>query len=404
MFSKTFDIHSPLLIIFFILTQIIDLSSSIVICDHSSFVNCTNEGSLCSEDGTTFESECDFRYAQCDGKEIKIAYNEACSKCRTEVYQKSQENKQKDPIYLPKCDKNTGLYLHTQCHEEKNICWCVEEASGKLIPETSKPREEHQNNYCKKLSKVGNNRNGKNKCSRKEREKFVDKMINELTKEYEEAVGGKEDVRTVLKWKFAILDVNSDKVLNRDEIRGMRRMIKNQTRTPRRCGRAFFRHIDRDMDKVITKMEWISYFLHINLDSSISNSTLIWSLNESESSFERSPIWTKKDLERLDEDNNSNEEDMEEGGDIDRIQMQPNCSSLRAKRLAEAKNAPNSKIFIPGCNPDNPELYDEVQCFINAGFCFCVRPKDGIVARGPRIWTRYPAKPICSQRLANSKV
>lgn len=76
--------------------------------------------------------------------------------------------------------------------------------------------------------------------------------------------------KQVIQWKFTELDLNRDEVLQRREVRDLRRMARRFVE-PRACARSFTRYCDHNQDKRISRSEW-SVCLGVDINS---KSTLI---------------------------------------------------------------------------------------------------------------------------------
>lgn len=63
----------------------------------------------------------------------------------------------------------------------------------------------------------------------------------------------------VLEWKFAALDKNANHILDKNEFRELKRLVKGVVK-PKRCSRAFGRFCDLDTDERLTKVEWSNCF------------------------------------------------------------------------------------------------------------------------------------------------
>ena len=59
-----------------------------------------------------------------------------------------------------------------------------------------------------------------------------------------------------VEWKFRSLDSNSNLVLERKELKNLRKEIP-QTKDTRRCRRNFIRYCDENKDRKVSKKEWI---------------------------------------------------------------------------------------------------------------------------------------------------
>lgn len=169
-----------------------------------------------------------------------------------------QRNSQ-TPHYVPECDLDQK-YSQMQCYKLTRDCWCVDRETGKTIPNTSvidmKPD-------CDKLIKAHKQIKG---CPSDKRQQFtkefVDYLINDM-KSTNHTTGAltthDSQVDAVTKWKFDWLDVNFNKVLDKNEWRELRKELRKK-KSVRKCGRNFIKLCDANDDKKITYDEWIECF------------------------------------------------------------------------------------------------------------------------------------------------
>ncbi|VDI51190.1 Hypothetical predicted protein [Mytilus galloprovincialis] len=169
------------------------------------------------------------------------------------------QNKQ-DPTggtFIPSCT-NTGLWSQAQCHNSSGYCWCVHEASGKPIPGTSALKELPKCNDIKIQREMKG-------CPFSKKRRFIADLLLYIIKQMNESnplnvlkVGGVETTPDgAVEWKFRNLDSNSNLVLERKELKTLRKEIP-QTKDTRRCRRNFIRYCDENKDRKVSKNEWVS--------------------------------------------------------------------------------------------------------------------------------------------------
>lgn len=106
-------------------------------------------------------------------------------------------------------------------------------------------------------------------CSPPDKTQFITNLVKMFNNEYSrhaKHIAGASEKR-VLEWKFTSLDKNSNHVLDKNEFRELKRLVKGVVK-PKRCSRAFGRFCDLDSDERLTKQEWTSCF---NRESSTGN-------------------------------------------------------------------------------------------------------------------------------------
>ena len=72
--------------------------------------------------------------------------------------------------------------------------------------------------------------------------------------------------KMVLDWKFSSMDVNKNHMLDKNEYRELKRLIKKVVK-PKRCGRAFGKSCDKDLDERLSRQEWSNCLSKENLNS-----------------------------------------------------------------------------------------------------------------------------------------
>ncbi|VDI51188.1 Hypothetical predicted protein [Mytilus galloprovincialis] len=87
---------------------------------------------------------------------------------------------------------------------------------------------------------------------------YIIKQMNESNPLNVLKVGGVETTPDgAVEWKFRNLDSNSNLVLERKELKTLRKEIP-QTKDTRRCRRNFIRYCDENKDRKVSKNEWVS--------------------------------------------------------------------------------------------------------------------------------------------------
>lgn len=143
--------------------------------------------------------------------------------------------------FIPKC-KADGSYAPIQCIEGTG-CWCSDK-TGKPIEKTSvrvgKPKCRSFNNNKTNIRRSPV-RSGGRPCTDNDRTSFNAHLISVFQKEYLRSVKyqqpngnmsglvGMTDENVVLDWKFSQLDTNGNKMLDKQEFRDLKKMIKRVT-------------------------------------------------------------------------------------------------------------------------------------------------------------------------------
>ncbi|CAE1147941.1 unnamed protein product [Acanthosepion pharaonis] len=188
----------------------------------------------------------------------KDEHHRSCLKERAAAIKINQE----DPngkTFSPECTA-TGKYKKTQCYN--NICWCVDEETGKSIHATT--------SFNKSLNcdmKPDREMKG---CPRSQKRRFLVDLMTELKAELRadrnatetidsvptEDLSGELEPSIVVKWKMNSLDVNKNGLLERKELTKFKRDLRKRKKKSRKCGRNFLRYCDADKNKKITLEEF----------------------------------------------------------------------------------------------------------------------------------------------------
>ncbi|XP_050093490.1 SPARC-related modular calcium-binding protein 2 isoform X2 [Anopheles aquasalis] len=96
-------------------------------------------------------------------------------------------------------------------------------------------------------------------CSGLDRAVFNTNLLklfqNEHVRVHQHNLTGPINERTVLDWKFNMMDLNGNSLLDKTEYRAMKRLIKKVVK-PKRCGRSFGKNCDADQDERLSRNEW----------------------------------------------------------------------------------------------------------------------------------------------------
>lgn len=163
----------------------------------------------------------------------------ACSETRDYALKHRAKN---PPKFIPRC-KSDGTYALIQCLSDSG-CWCSD-ITGTPIENTSvrtgKPK-------CREFSKANMRRspsrnsggNKKRPCSQYDRATFNSNIIKVFQSEYIRMSQQQRDMSNrramdaftppsdseVLDWKFSQLDVNTNQMLDKNEYRELKKLVK----------------------------------------------------------------------------------------------------------------------------------------------------------------------------------
>lgn len=243
---------------------------------------CTTKGGECDEskgrpvcgtDNQTYPTRCHLIRAQCTGHQVSLKHRGTCKDVCLASRTYALQHRSSSPYgvkFVPRC-REDGTYAPVQCLDSVG-CWCVN-SQGKPLPSTT---VQHGKPVCVKKGKSNQRRSSprnpvrnKRSCSRMDRAEFNRNLLklfeNEHIRVHQQSgkAGGLTE-RTVLEWKFASIDGNKNGVLDKNEYRELKRLIKKVVK-PKRCGRSFGKSCDADQDERLSRLEWSNCFSKDNL-------------------------------------------------------------------------------------------------------------------------------------------
>ncbi|KAL9875147.1 SPARC-related modular calcium-binding protein 2 isoform X4 [Glossina fuscipes] len=320
---------------------------------------------VCGTDDQTYPTRCHLLRVQCSGHQVSIRYRGSCKACNEARDYALKHRTKTPPKFIPRC-KSDGTYALIQCLADTG-CWCSDK-EGKPIENTSvrngKPK-------CHDYSKAnirrspphttGTRRSTKRICSQTDRALFNGNLFKIFQSEYirvcqQNEKGGLGKLmkpfamrhdNEVTDWKFANLDANANEILDKNEYRELKKLVKRAVK-PRRCGRAFGKFCDLDNDARLSRLEWNSCLSKDN------NNLLI----------PKSPDSPLKETE--------NESD---------------CLADQTTALEEQRHG-NTLIYVPECTSDG--RYQRVQCYRSTPYCWCVNEETGKNIPGTSVKDRRP--------------
>ncbi|XP_053674254.1 SPARC-related modular calcium-binding protein 2 [Anopheles nili] len=218
---------------------------------------------VCGSDNKTYPTRCHLIRAQCSGHQVAFKHRgsckDVCIASRTYALQQ-RANSPYTIKYVPRC-REDGTYAPVQCIDGGG-CWCVN-GQGKQLPNTM---VQHGKPICVKKGKSNQRRSSprnpvrnKRSCSGLDRAIFNTNLLNlfqnEHVRVHQHNLTGPVNEKVVLDWKFAMMDLNGNDLLDKTEYRTMKRLIKKVVK-PKRCGRSFGKNCDADQDERLSRNEW----------------------------------------------------------------------------------------------------------------------------------------------------
>ncbi|XP_055621829.1 SPARC-related modular calcium-binding protein 2 isoform X1 [Toxorhynchites rutilus septentrionalis] len=278
------------LVVICLIVQTLRCALSIPHKSEPTISECTAKGGECDEskgrpvcgtDNQTYPTRCHLIRAQCSGHQVSLKHRgtckDVCLASRTYALQ-HRSNSPYGVKFVPRC-REDGTYAPVQCLESVG-CWCVN-SQGKPLPNTT---VQHGKPVCVKKGKSNQRRSSprnpvrnKRSCSRMDRAVFNRNLLklfeNEHIRVQQNArsglsiatgIGGGVAEKIVLEWKFASIDGNKNGMLDKNEYRELKRLIKKVVK-PKRCGRSFGKSCDVDQDERLSRQEWANCFSKDNL-------------------------------------------------------------------------------------------------------------------------------------------
>ncbi|XP_017839067.1 SPARC-related modular calcium-binding protein 1 isoform X2 [Drosophila busckii] len=252
------------------------------------------DGPVCGTDDQTYPTRCHLERVQCSGFQVSLKHRGACKGCLVALQYAKRQQARNPRIFIPRC-RHDGFYAAVQCLGDAG-CWCSD-SSGKPIKNTSsrgrKPKcGAYRRNHNRRRSSprqlnldadAVNSSDGAapRACSRADRLAFNQHLIELFRAESVRSsrATGQADA-AVLDWKFAQLDANGNQLLDRQEVRELKKLVKRAVK-PRRCGRAFGKYCDVNKDDNLSRLEWSNCLSknanHRNTAVDVLNSSSSWS-------------------------------------------------------------------------------------------------------------------------------
>ncbi|XP_055335419.1 SPARC-related modular calcium-binding protein 1-like isoform X2 [Paramacrobiotus metropolitanus] len=415
-------------------------SDEVTNCD----IDCSKEPkrAICGSDGRTYASQCELDREICEGHPVRFKHPGECpesKRCHMErLHAQEMAQKPTAGVFIPDCEPD-GAYASVQCHTGTGYCWCVTR-NGRPIPGSSARFERpHCAHYLNANShkRSSRGRKARRSCGVDDRQLFNRNMVHIFGSEYNRTQESRNatanislDLR-IVRWKFAQLDLDQNRALNKSELRDLRRMVKKIIR-PRPCARTFAQYCDLDQNKNITQEEWtVCLGVTNTIGKSGGSPTAVVSSQPPRDSiltitvrptaslmFTNKPPVGKQVFELFTRDPKTNRltaswkskfGTLDSGlSGIDFLQevvptnssarkrdpllkkKKPNCAAERSKVLLNKRRNP-SATYVPEC--DASGNYAKVQCHAATGFCWCVYPENG---KPISQTSRLNARPDCN--------
>uniref|UniRef100_A0A0N5AAY3 SPARC-related modular calcium-binding protein 1 n=1 Tax=Syphacia muris TaxID=451379 RepID=A0A0N5AAY3_9BILA len=376
--------------------------------------NDTTMAKVCGTDGRTYYSICGIKKAVCNGEPVQKYHdgpcfgNESCPlarKFRTQI-----AAKQGNYVFIPECNKTDQSYLPTQCFKKLGYCWCVDK-DGRPIQGTSVKDSTPICHHGKErvIIKVGRRSHRTNDtlfettfelssskgCTAVDRSNFNDDFYKQFQKDYGNTGMHSQDVQKplgVIIRKFAEYDTDQDSLLNRSEVKKMKKELRKKDKFSRPCLRRLFRNCDFNGNNTIEIDEWIRC-LGVNISSSYDSFDSLrdnasFYYYKTENSFGkldnvRYASSNGSDLE-ISLKNNISNRPLPANNRIhkkypavehDNFFVEEECSKAREKALTSS----DPRSYVPSCIGPDDLYYNATQCYPQENLCWCVEPNGAVI-------------------------
>ena len=224
---------------------------------------------VCGTDEQTYPTRCHLLRVQCSGHQVSIRYRGPCKGMQTyiptyichiivnkiykfniffyfglacnEAREYALKHRNKNPLkFIPRCKKD-GSYAPIQCLPD-SACWCSD-ITGKPLNNTpvrivGKPKcREYNKAYTRRSPSRNASGNKRRSCTQDDRSLFNSNLIGLFQSEYLRlgstlSKSRKADTylppdeTEVLDWKFTNLDVNNNQMLDKNEYRELKKLVK----------------------------------------------------------------------------------------------------------------------------------------------------------------------------------
>ncbi|XP_040159922.1 SPARC-related modular calcium-binding protein 2 isoform X2 [Anopheles arabiensis] len=358
---------------------------------------------VCGSDNKTYPTRCHLIRAQCSGHQVAFKHRGSCKDVCIASRTYALQQRASSPYtvkYVPRC-REDGTYAPVQCIDGGG-CWCVN-GQGKQLPNTM---VQHGKPICVKKGKSNQRRSSprnpirnKRSCSGLDRAVFNTNLLklfqNEHVRVHQHNLTGPINEKTVLDWKFSVMDLNGNNLLDKTEYRTMKRLIKKVVK-PKRCGRSFGKNCDADQDERLSRNEWYNCLAKDDVTQNEydsdelpdSDNALLNGLPLPVNGLQPYLLLQGKTMVDPKGEDDAIFKDSEADSD---------CLSDRKYALDEQKYGTNA-LYVPECTPDG--RYQRVQCYRSTGYCWCVNEDTGKNIPGT---STKDEKPVCDQYASSTR-
>lgn len=154
---------------------------------------------------------------------------------------------------------NNNLF-QVQCYKSSGYCFCVNEDTGKNIAGTSVKNQTPKCDNAKTTARVMRG------CPEHKKIPFLKDLLEYLHNEMTRKLNGDDSFNSLAwieskeeqaaKWSFVVLDVNKNKMLERNEWKAFKKQVE-KIKKLKKCGKRLPKYCDINRDMVISMTEWL---------------------------------------------------------------------------------------------------------------------------------------------------
>ncbi|KAI4470178.1 secreted modular calcium-binding protein [Holotrichia oblita] len=302
---------------------------------------------MCGSDNISYPNKCLLELAQCYNNNITQRHKGHCRRSIKCVdYTKTSSS---SSVLELKC-RSDGNFAGSQCSIRNR---------GALEKKTTRRR-----------SSPKNGRKSNRPCKREDKAKFNINLVKifqtEFMRENELSSPPEGNLFTkVLDWKFQQMDKNNDNMLDKDEYKDLKKIVKKAVK-PKRCAKTFSKACDVNEDEFIGRQEWadcltrdgIDVFLRLFLLLQVEGGPMEGSNMDSDDEddddifSEYPPIPIMPSTNQPPDGVLQTEVIPSEDSAEQREEDTADCRSDRQTALGEMKANSKNDLYVPECTPD----------------------------------------------------
>ncbi|KAK9759046.1 Secreted protein acidic and rich in cysteine Ca binding region [Popillia japonica] len=362
---------------------------------------------MCGSDNISYPNKCLLELAQCYNNSITQKHKGHCRRpIKCVDYTKTSSS---SSVLELKC-RSDGNFAGSQCSNKLGYCWCVNSQGAPMdytltqYSPSSKPRCSRKKT-TRRRSSPKNGRKSNRPCKREDKAKFNINLVKifqtEFMRENELSSPPEGNLFTkVLDWKFQQMDKNNDNMLDKDEYKDLKKIVKKAVK-PKRCAKTFSKACDVNEDEFIGRQEWADCLTRDGIDEGgpMEGSNVDSDDEDDDDVFpEYPPIPIMPSTNQPPDGVLQTEVIPGDDSAEQREEDTADCRSDRQTALGEMKANSKNDLYVPECTPDG--RYQKIQCYKSTGYCWCVHEDTGKNIPGTSVKNQEPK---CDQVVSVSR-